>query len=321
MAGTQERPRGMGSGFVLDTQGHIVTNNHVVEEAEQLTVTFADPKRTVVPARLIGRDPDNDLAVVRVDPSATDGDGVPLSQLLKPVTLGDSSAVNVGQDAIAIGSPLGLQQTVTAGIVSALRAPDQEPSTALELLGGAIQTDAAINSGNSGGPLFNAAGEVIGVNTAILSQSGGNIGVGFAIPINVVKRVVPELIQYGCYRHPLIGITTIPLSLLGQATKRELGIPTNQAGLLVQDSTAGAQQAGIEGGNQQVILSGTPIRVGGDIVVAIDGRPVSSGGDLRAYIENTKRPSDAVTLSVIDDGRRQDVQVQLTEKPNEVCPR
>ncbi|MGE3270374.1 MAG: S1C family serine protease [Chloroflexota bacterium] len=320
-SGSTERPRGMGSGFVLDTDGHIVTNNHVVEQADQLSVTFPDANRTVVPARLIGRDPDNDLAIVRVDPQATGDNNRPISQLLKPVNLGNSDNVKIGEDAIAIGSPLGLQQSVTAGIVSALRAPDQEPSTSLELLGGAIQTDAAINPGNSGGPLFNAAGDLIGVNTAILSQSGGNIGVGFAIPINVVKRVAPELIQYGCYRHPLIGVTTVPLALLGQAAKRELGIPTNQAGLLVQESSAGAAEAGIQAGNQQANLNGTPIRVGGDIIVAIDNRPVSSGGDLRAYIENTKRPGDDVTLTVLEDGQRQQKQVQLSEKPSEVCPR
>ena len=162
---------------------------------------------------------------------------------------------------------------------------------------------------------------MIGVNTAILSQSGGNIGVGFAIPINVVKRVVPELISYGCYRHPLIGVTTVPLSLLGQSAKRELGIPTDQAGLLVQEVSAGAQEAGIRPGNRVVNLGGNPLRVGGDIIMAVDGRPVMSGGDLRAYIENNKRPGDPITVTVLRDGQRQDVQVRLSEKPSDVCPR
>ena len=149
--GPTERQRGIGSGFVLDEEGHIVTNNHVIEQADQLTVTFADPERTVVPARLVGRDPDNDLAVIKVDPRETTGDGTAMSRMLDPVTLGDMDRVKIGQDAIAIGSPLGLQQSVTYGIVSAIRPPDEEPSEALELLGGAIQTDAAINPGNSGG--------------------------------------------------------------------------------------------------------------------------------------------------------------------------
>ena len=236
--GTAEQPRGVGSGFILDNEGRIVTNNHVVEEADQLTVTFQD--RTTVPARLVGRDPDNDLAVIQVDTSNTDEEGRSVRDRIKPVTLADSSQITIGEDAIAIGSPLGLQQTVTAGIVSALRNPLEEAGRSnLELLGGAIQTDASINPGNSGGPLFNAAGEVIGVNTAILSQSGGNEGIGFAIPVNVVKRVAPELIQTGRYRHPLIGVAGISLSQIGQGAKQQLGISLNQKGLLVQESSAG----------------------------------------------------------------------------------
>jgi 2-alkenal reductase len=160
---------------------------------------------------------------------------------------------------------------------------------------------------------------VIGVNTAILSPTGASIGVGFAIPVNVVKRVAPELIQSGCYRHPLIGITTVSLARIGQAAKRELGIPPNQTGLLVQEVTAGAQRAGIRVGNRSVNLGGAELRVGGDVVIAIDGHPVSTGGDLRAYIENTKRPGDTVTLTILREGQRQDVPVTLTEKPSEAC--
>jgi serine protease Do len=170
----QVQPQGIGSGFIIDTDGRIVTNNHVVQDAEQLAVTLQD--KSTVPATLLGRDPDNDLAVIKVDPNATDSDGKPVADRIKPVTWGDSDQVTIGETAIAIGSPLGLQQTVTEGIVSARRNPGEEapmPNTQLDLLGGAIQTDAAINPGNSGGPLFNAAGQVIGVNSAILSQSGG----------------------------------------------------------------------------------------------------------------------------------------------------
>jgi|GEM_PF-1075775 len=312
-----QQPQGIGSGFIIDTDGRIVTNNHVVQDADQLMVTFQD--RSTVPAKLVGRDPDNDLAVIQVDPNATDDNGQPIRSRLKPVTLGDSDRVIIGETAIAIGSPLGLQQTVTEGIVSALRNPEEQTGTgdSIGLLGGAVQTDAAINPGNSGGPLFNASGEVIGVNSAILSQSGGNIGIGFAIPVNVVKRVVPELIQSGCYKHPLIGVTAISLSLFGQAQRQALGIPTNLKGLLVQDVSAGAAQAGIQPGSQVVVIGGTQIRVGGDIIVAIDGRPVATGGELRGYVENNKHPGDTVTLTILRGGQRQDVSVRLSIRPSD----
>src|SRR5205085_1245319 len=185
---------------------------------------------TTVRADLLGRDPDNDLAVIKVDPNATDADGKAIADRIKPVTLGDSDQVTIGETAVAIGSPLGLQQTVTEGIVSARRNPGEEspvPGNQLDLLGGAIQTDAAINPGNSGGPLFNAAGQVIGVNSSILSQSGGNEGVGFSIPINVVKRVTAELIQNGRYRHPLVGVSSIALTDLSPQAKQQLGLSPN----------------------------------------------------------------------------------------------
>jgi S1-C subfamily serine protease len=314
----QPRPRGTGSGFVLDTNGHIVTNNHVIEEADQLSVTF--PDRTTVPATLVGRDPDNDLAVVRVDPNATGSNGQAVRTLLRPVTLGDSDQIVIGEEAVAIGAPLGLQQTVTAGIVSAIRLPsegivDGEPI----LLGGAVQTDAAINPGNSGGPLFNASGDVIGVTTAGLTPTGGSIGLNFAIPVNVVKRVVPELIGQGCYRHPLIGVSVLPISQIGQAARRELGVPPNQAGLLVLEVSAGADQAGIRGGDRTVNLGGTSLPAGGDIIVAIDGRPISALGELPAYVENNKRPGDTITVTVLRDGQRRDVPVVLSERPSEIC--
>jgi 2-alkenal reductase len=320
-AGTQEQ-RGIGSGFILDRDGRIVTNNHVVQDATQLNVTFSN--RATVPAQLVGRDPDNDLAVVRVDPNATYQGSRSIQELLRPAALGDSDQVVIGEDAIAIGSPLGLQQTVTAGIVSAIREPGEDVGVgsaagSLDLLGGAIQTDASINPGNSGGPLFNHAGEVIGVNTAILSQSGGNIGIGFAIPINVVKRVAPVLIQNGRYPHPFIGVTTVALARLGAALKRDLGLPESQTGLLVQEVTAGAQQAGLRAGQRAVNVETGQIRVGGDIIVAIDGQQVT-GGELRAYIENNKRPGDTVNLTVLRDGQRVDVPVSLSERPQSQTP-
>jgi S1-C subfamily serine protease len=313
-----QQPQGIGSGFFVDAEGRIVTNNHVVQDAEQLAVTLQD--KTTVQAKLLGRDPDNDLAVIQVDPNTADADGRAIRDRIKPVTMGDSEQVTIGETAVAIGSPLGLQQTVTEGIISALRNPGEEsqlPGNSLDLLGGAIQTDAAINPGNSGGPLFNAAGQVIGVNSAILSQSGGNEGVGFSIPINVVKRVAPELIQTGKYRHPQVGVSSIALADLSPQAKQQLGIQPNQKGLLVQQVSAGAQQAGIQAGTRRVNVGGNQILAGGDILVAIDGNPVATGGDLRGWIENQKHPGDTTTVTVLRNGQRLDIPVTLSERPQQ----
>jgi 2-alkenal reductase len=312
----QQLPQGIGSGFFIDTDGRIVTNNHVVEDANQLSVTLQD--KTSIQANLVGRDPDNDLAVIQVDANATDSDGRPIRDRIKAVGLGDSDQVTIGETAVAIGSPLGLQQTVTEGIVSARRNPGEESGVRgnqIDLLGGAIQTDAAINPGNSGGPLFNAGGQVIGVNSAILSQSGGNEGVGFAIPINVVKRVVPQLIQNGRYSHPQVGVSTVALAGLSPQAKQQLGVAANQRGLLVQSVTAGAQQAGIQAGTRRVSLGGETVMAGGDIIVAIDNNPTATSGDLRGWIENQKHPGDTVTVTVLRNDQRQDFQVTLSERP------
>ena len=315
----QTEPQGVGSGFFIDTDGRIITNNHVVQDADQLAVTLQD--KTTVAAQLLGRDADNDLAVIKVDPSATDSDGKPIADRIKPVTLGDSDQVTIGETTIAIGSPLGLQQTVTEGIVSARRNPGEESPLAgnrlnqLDLLGGAIQTDAAINPGNSGGPLFNAAGLVIGVNSAILSQSGGNEGVGFSIPINVVKRVAPELIQNGKYSHPQLGVSTIALTDLSPQAKQQLGLQANQKGLLVEQVGDGAQQAGIQAGTRRMALGNQAILVGGDIIVAIDNQPVTTTGELRGWIENNKHPGDTTVVTVLRNAQRQDFTVTLSERP------
>jgi S1-C subfamily serine protease len=299
------QPSGVGSGFVWDSQGHIVTNDHVIQDANQLQVTFKD--RTTQPAKLVGRDPPNDLAVIQVADLGSS----------QPVTLGDSDSVQIGQIALAIGSPLGLQQTMTQGIVSALRLPGDEATTGgLSLLGGAVQTDASINPGNSGGPLFDSAGNVIGVNTAIVSQTGGNEGIGFAIPINVVKRVVPQLIQYGRYRHPQLGIVGIPVSEMPPQARQLLGVPANvQQGVLVVQATDAAQTAGIQEGTTLVQVGPLAVPAGGDIVLSIDGHTVGSTGELRAYIENNKNPGDTVTLTVLRNGQQMDVPVTLTERP------
>jgi S1-C subfamily serine protease len=306
--GVAAQPQGVGTGFLYDADAHIVTNDHVVQDANQLRVTFKDG--TATPGELIGRDPYLDLAVIHVD---TTPNGV------QPVILGDSDRLRIGQTALAIGSPLGLQQTLTQGIVSAVRLPDQDPSSgAIDLPAGAVQTDASINPGNSGGPLFDSAGNVIGVNTAILSQSGGSQGIGFAIPINVVKRVVPELIQYGLYRHPQIGIAGVPLAAIGHHSRQQLGIqPDMEEGVLVLQVFGGAQEAGIQPGTMSLQTGGEASLSLGDIVLAVDGRPVATPGQILAYIENNKRPGDSVTVTLVRNGQQMDVPVTLGERPQQ----
>jgi S1-C subfamily serine protease len=299
-------PQGTGSGFVYDALGHIVTNDHVIQDGQQLEVNFAD--RTSEPAQIVGRDPDTDLAVLQIQPRA----GV------EPVRLGDSDAVRIGQVAVAIGSPLGLRQTVTQGIVSALRAPGEEAANGpIGLLSGAIQTDASINPGNSGGPLFDALGNVIGVNTAIITSSGGSEGLGLAIPSNVVKRIVPDLIQYGRYRHPDLGVRGIPVSALGQTARRQLGIPESITdGVLVLQVSDAARQAGVQTGTTPVTVGALRALAGADIVVAVDGQPVGTQGELQGYVDNTHRPGDTVTLTVARGEQRLDLPVQLGERPS-----
>jgi 2-alkenal reductase len=296
-------PQGFGSGFVYDTSGHIVTNDHVVEDPNQLRVTFKD--QTSRRATLIGRDPQTDLAVLSVDNPPS----------ISPVALGDSDALRIGQMAFAIGSPLGLQQTMTQGIVSALRDPGEDLSGSPLLLGGVVQTDAAINPGNSGGPLFNAAGEVIGVNTAIFTQGGGSEGLGLAIPINVVKRIVPDLIQDGSYRHPMLGINGIAVSLLGDQARQQLGItPTLEDGVLVINVADPARQAGIRAGTTPVTVGSVRAAAGGDVVVAVDGRPVNTPIELRGLVSNFYRPGDQITVKVNRGGAEVDIPVILSEQ-------
>jgi len=290
---------GTGSGFVLDTEGHIVTNNHVVEDAERILVRFADD--TTAEAEVVGTDPDSDLAVIQVD--------VPAS-LLKPVQLGDSDALRVGQRAIAIGNPFGLEQTMTAGIVSALgRVVRQESGFSLPQL---VQTDAAINPGNSGGPLLDSRGQVIGVNTLIFSQSGSNSGVGFAVPVNTVKRVVPSLIATGRYADPWLGITGMSITPLLAET---LDLPVEQ-GVLVQAivEDGPADKAGLQESDRQVDFEGAPLGAGGDIIIAIDDVAVQDMDDVIVYLTSTQ-VGQTVRLTVLRNGAEQTVEVTLEERP------
>ncbi|MBM4464778.1 MAG: PDZ domain-containing protein [Chloroflexi bacterium] len=289
-----------GSGFVWDTDGHIVTNNHVVESARRILVTFADG--ITAEAELVGADADSDLAVIKVDAPAS---------RLHPVQLGDSDALRVGQRAIAIGNPFGFEQTMTTGIVSGLgRVVRQQSGFSLPQL---IQTDAAINPGNSGGPLLDSHGRVIGVTTLIYSNSGTNAGVGFAVPVNTVKRVVPSLIATGRYATPWLGIQGTGItSLLAEA----LDLPVEQ-GVLVQTVVQGgpAAKAGLRGGIRQVRVEGTPLTTGGDIIVAIDDTAVRDMDALIVYLADHTSVGQKVTLTVLREGAKRSVTVTLGERP------
>jgi 2-alkenal reductase len=293
------RGGGTGSGFVLDSAGHIVTNNHVVADAERIVVRFADD--TTVEAELVGADTDSDLAVLQVD--------VPAG-LLRPVELADSSALRVGQRAIAVGNPFGLEQTMTTGIVSALgRVVRQENGYSLPSL---IQTDAAINPGNSGGPLLDSQGRVIGVTTLIFSNSGSSAGVGFAVPVNAVKRVVPDLIAMGRYADPWLGISGMSIT---PALAEALELSVERGVLLRTVVKEGpAARAGLQGNQRQVDVEGTVFSTGGDIIIALDGASVRDMDDLIVLLSEA-RVGQTVALTIIRGGLEQRVDVLLEERP------
>ncbi len=299
---------GTGSGFVYDVEGHVVTNYHVVENAEELSVTLADGR--VYPATVVGADPSNDLAVIRVE--VLDAEGLP-----QPVVLGDSDDLRVGQFVIAIGNPFGQAGTLTVGVVSALGRIIESPDG--RFIGEAIQTDAAINPGNSGGPLLDLRGRVIGVNSQIISTSGASAGIGFAVSSNTVSRVVPQLIARGRYPHPwLVGARLVQFDAQGAQILREAGmeVPVEQ-GLLVTEVVPGSPVAiaGIRGGNQVVRIGRYRIPLGGDIIMAIKGEPVADLRELTVYLETETQVGDTVGVTIIRDGEEQNVQVVLAERP------
>ncbi|NPV74850.1 MAG: PDZ domain-containing protein [Anaerolineae bacterium] len=300
--------QGLGSGFVWDQEGHIVTNNHVVEGADKVEVTFSDGR--TLSATVVGTDAYSDLAVLRVEQS---GDA------LKPVQLGDSNQVRVGQLAIAIGNPFGLEGTMTVGIVSAigrtLPAGETTQSQATFSIPGVIQTDAPINPGNSGGVLVNAQGEVIGVTSAIESPVRANAGIGFAVPSALVRKVVPGLIKDGHYDHPYLGISGVSLTPdLAKAMK----LDENQRGALVQDVTPNgpADKAGIRGSDRKALIDGQEVRVGGDVILSVNGTTINSMDDLIATIFNQTEVGQKVTLSVLRDGKETQVEVTLEARPS-----
>jgi 2-alkenal reductase len=283
---------GQGSGFVYDQAGHIVTNNHVVEGAQQIVVTFADGRST--PATIIGTDPASDLAVLQVDLAAT----------LAAVDLADSDALKVGQMVVAIGSPFGLESTMTMGIISALNRSFPEGTFQVPDI---IQTDAAINPGNSGGPLLDLYGRVIGVNSRIDSPIRASSGIGYAIPSNIVRAVVPQLIASGEVQHPWIGISG---SEVNANNAQQFGFSDDQQGVLISSIVAGgpAERAGLRAANANT-------GQGGDLIVGIDGQPVTSFDDLLGYIVQYTAVGQTIELHLLRDGQIQVVAVTLQARP------
>ncbi len=291
----------VGTGFVYDARGHIITNYHVVAGGNQIYVSFLDG--TMLPATLVGYDVDTDLAVLRIQP--------PSDVRLRPLPLGDSRALRIGDPVIAIGNPFGLQGSVTLGIVS--QKGRLLPSNRGYLIPGVIQIDAAINPGNSGGPLLNLRGEVVGVTTAIETTTGTFSGVGYAIPSSIVARVVPVLIEKGRYSHSYLGISGKELNSL---VAERAGIPV-KSGFLVEtvSNNSPASRAGLRGGSTRISVAGETYLIGGDVIVAIDGHPISSLDDLLTYLVENTSPGDRVVLTVIRDGKVVNVPVVLGERP------
>ena len=290
---------GQGSGFVIDKEGHILTNYHVIADARQVEVTLHNRKK--YKATVVGTDPAHDLAVIQIK-----------APELTPSVLGDSRNLQVGQKVYAIGNPFGLAGTMTRGIVSSIR-PVREPNGAM--IDEAIQTDAAINPGNSGGPLMNWHGEVIGINTMILSNSNQSAGIGFAIPINTAKAVLNDLMTLGRVRRPALGVRTIPIS---PELADELTLPVDYGLLIVQVTPGGsADLAGLRGGTDRAYLGNIPIMLGGDLIIAVDGEKVQDEQDLSQMMDN-HRAGDTVKVTIYRNKKKMDVSVALGEARQQV---
>jgi len=291
--------QGSGSGSIIDKKGHILTNHHVVANAQKLEVTLADGSKWL--AKLIGSDPDNDLAVIKIDAP---------KEKLKFIPMGDSRNLRIGQKVLAIGNPFGLERTLTTGIISSLgRTIRSEVGTLMEDI---IQTDAAINPGNSGGPLLNSEGEIIGINSAIISPSGGSVGIGFAIPVNTAKRVIPELIAKGYVSYPWIGAS---IQTLIPEIAKFLKIKVERGAMIAEVVKGGpADKGGLKGGSQRVQVGNMIVIVGGDIVVRADQHDVKTNDELIRYIRE-KKPGDTILLKLFRKGNFEEVKVTLGERP------
>ena len=289
---------GAGSGFVIDPSGFILTNFHVVQEAQSIEVVLGD--KTHYPAKFIGADQRNDVALIKIDPKG---------KKLVALALGDSSKLQVGQKVLAIGNPFGFQSTLTTGVVSALGRTVQTSQTTF--IDEAVQTDAAINRGNSGGPLLDSHGEVIGINSAIYTPSGTTAGIGFAIPVNTAKRIAHDLMTEGRVREAYLGVQTLSV---GGWLSQALDLPV-QEGLLIEEAKQGgpAAAAGLHGGNQRALAGMQQITIGGDVIVAIDGQKITDQSDMNLVL-NRKRPGDTVNVTVYRGGKKLDVPVKLGER-------
>jgi S1-C subfamily serine protease len=291
--------QGSGSGAILDTKGHILTNHHVVANAQKLEVALADGSRW--PAKLIGSDPDSDLAVIKIDAPREKWNVIPM---------GDSKNLRIGQKVLAIGNPFGFERTLTTGVISSVgRTIRSEVGTLIEDV---IQTDAAINPGNSGGPLLNSDGEIIGINSAIISPSGGNVGIGFAIPVNTAKRLIPELVSKGYVTYPWIGAT---IQTLIPEVAKYLKLKIERGALIVEVVRGGpADKAGLKGGSRKVQVGNMIVPVGGDIVVKADDQEIKTNEELIRYVRE-KKVGSTVTFKVYRKDKFGNVKVTLGERP------
>jgi S1-C subfamily serine protease len=288
---------GAGSGFVIDPRGYILTNFHVVQGAQAISVTLGD--RSHYDAKFVGADERNDIALIKIDPK---------DRKLAALTMGDSDSLQVGQTVLAIGNPFGFQSTLTTGVVSALGRTVQTGQTTV--IDGAIQTDAAINQGNSGGPLLNSHGEVIGINSAIYTPSGTTAGIGFAIPISTARQIAQDLITEGRVHRATMGVEA---RVLSPAVAEALHLPVNEGLMLERVNPGGpAANAGLRGGDRQAILGMRRILIGGDVITAIDGRPITGQMDLNLAL-NRKRPGDAVKVEYYRGQQKMESQVTLSD--------
>jgi len=299
--------RSLGSGFVYDVSGHIITNNHVVEDSQKTTVTFLDG--TSYNAKVIGTDPYTDLAVIKVDVNPS---------LLHPLPLGDSSTLRVGEQVAAIGNPFGLSGSMTSGIVSQLGRLLSTPGTASFSIPDVIQTDAAVNPGNSGGPLLNMKGQVIGINTAIQSGTGEFAGIGFAVPSNTVSKIVPILINEGKYKHPWLGISGVDIdpdlaNVLGLQDTRGLLVVS-----VVKDSPA--EKSGLHGSTETKEIDGIKYQIGGDVILSVDHNDVRKIDDILIHLQREKKVGDTIDLEILREGRVTNFELTLEERPNNNQP-